>query len=91
MKFLKGYKGSFIYTQKRYGINQNIFYLFKLRKTGAEVFGNKIWWNNLRPIHATLYLLFSYLAINKNNNSWYVLLLDVIIGIIAFSIHHKLI
>ena len=73
------------------GLGFAIIYLFKLRKTGAEVFGNKIWWNDLRPIHATLYLLFSYLAINKNKNSWYVLLLDVIIGIIAFSIHHKLI
>ena len=73
------------------GLGFAIIYLFKLRKTGAEVFGNKIWWNNLRPIHATLYLLFSYLAINKNKNSWYVLLLDVTIGAIAFLNHHKLV
>ena len=26
-----------------------------LRKTGLEVFGDKIWWNNLRPIHGILY------------------------------------
>ena len=25
------------------------------RQTGAEVFGEKIWWNDLRPIHALLY------------------------------------
>ena len=31
MKFIKGYNGSFIFTQKRYGINKNIFSVFKLR------------------------------------------------------------
>ena len=31
MKLVKGHGGSFIYIQKRYGINQNIFSLFKLR------------------------------------------------------------
>ena len=45
------------------------FYLFLTgaRKTGAEVFGDKIWWNNLRPIHALLYFTFAYLAINQND------------------------
>jgi lipopolysaccharide/colanic/teichoic acid biosynthesis glycosyltransferase len=31
MKLLKGYGGNFIFIQKRYGIDQNIFSLFKLR------------------------------------------------------------
>ena len=31
MKLFKGHSGSFIYIQKRYGINQNVFSLFKLR------------------------------------------------------------
>ena len=73
------------------GLGFAIIYLFKLRKKGAEVFGNKIWWNDLRPIHSILYLLFSYLAILENNNSWYVLVIDVIIGSLAFLNHHKLI
>ena len=63
-------------------------YLTGIRKTGAEVFGEKIWWNNLRPLHAILYLLFSLNAINGNKNSWLYLLLDVFIGLIAFLIHH---
>jgi hypothetical protein len=63
-------------------------YLFGLRKTGAEVFGGKIWWNDLRPIHSILYFIFSYMAINKMNNSWKVLLLDVFIGFTAFIYHH---
>lgn len=60
------------------------------RKTGVEVFGDKIWWNNLRPIHGSLYLLFSYNAINGNKNSWIYLLVDVLFGLSAFLIHHFL-
>jgi hypothetical protein len=60
------------------------------RKTGAEVFGEKIWWNNLRPIHSILYFLFAYNAINGNNQSWIYLLIDVLIGLLSFLIHHHL-
>ncbi len=58
------------------------------RKRGGEVFGDIIWWNNLRPLHAILYLLFSYNAILKNNNAWIYLLIDVIIGLVSFLIFH---
>jgi len=58
------------------------------RKTGAETFGEKIWWNKLRPIHAILYGLFAYNAINKNKSSWIYLLIDVIIGLISFLGYH---
>jgi hypothetical protein len=66
------------------------FYLFfsGTRKTGMEVFGDKIWWNNLRPIHGSLYLLFAYNAITGNQNAWIYLLVDVIIGLISFLIFH---
>ena len=66
------------------------FYLFFTgsRKTGAEVFGDKIWWTNLRPVHGLLYLLFSYNAINGNLNAWIYLLVDVIIGLISFLGFH---
>jgi hypothetical protein len=63
-------------------------YITGLRKTGGEVFGDKIWWNDLRPIHALLYGLFAYYAINKNTNSWQFLLADVIIGLISFLSYH---
>jgi len=63
-------------------------YMGGYRKTGMEVFGKKIWWNNLRPIHAILYSIFSYLAIMKNNNSYIPLLMDVIIGLVSFIFHH---
>ena len=63
-------------------------YLTGSRQTGSEVFGDKIWWNNLRPLHALLYVLFAYNAIKGNPNSWIFLFLDVIIGLISFLIYH---
>jgi len=63
-------------------------YLTGTRKTGAEVFGEKIWWNNLRPVHSILYFLFAYNAIIGNKQSWIYLLVDVLIGLISFLIHH---
>ena len=64
-------------------------YLTGSRTTGAEVLGDKIWWNNLRPIHALLYFLFSYNAINGNKNAWKYLLIDVLIGLNSFMIFHS--
>jgi hypothetical protein len=63
-------------------------YLTGSRKTGAEVFGEEIWWNNLRPIHSILYFLFAYNAIIGNTQSWIYLLVDVLIGLISFLLHH---
>ena len=66
------------------------FYLFftGTRKTGPEVFGDKIWWNNLRPIHGLLYLLFAYNAITGNKFAWIYLLIDLIIGLVSFLGFH---
>ena len=65
-------------------------YFTDSRKTGAEVFGDKIWWNDLRPLHGMLYILFAYLAITKNSNAYIPLLIDVIIGLLAFLNYHFL-
>ena len=63
-------------------------YLTGSRETGAEVFGEKIWWNDLRPIHSILYFLFAYNAIMGNKLSWIYLLVDVLFGLVSFLIHH---
>jgi hypothetical protein len=63
-------------------------YLTGARKTGPEVFGDKIWWNSLRPIHGLLYLLFSYNAINGNKNAWIYLFIDALFGLTSFLIYH---
>lgn len=63
-------------------------YLTGSRQTGAEVFGDKIWWNDLRPIHSLLYFFFAYNAIIGNTKSWMYLLLDVVIGLVSFLFFH---
>jgi len=63
-------------------------YLSGTRNTGPEVFGKKIWWNNLRPIHSLLYLLFAYNAITGNTQAWVYLLIDVLLGLFAFLSFH---
>lgn len=59
------------------------------RQTGLEVGGGRIWWNNLRPLHAAMYLTFAYLAITGDTQyAWQVLAMDVIIGLGAFLTHY---
>jgi len=63
-------------------------YLSKSRNTGLGAFGEKIWWNHLRPVHSILYFLFAYNAIIDNKYSWIYLLADVLVGLISFFIYH---
>ena len=63
-------------------------YLTDSRKTGIEVGGKKIWWNKFRPLHGVLYLLFAIYAIKKESNSWIVLLLDILLGIVLYIINY---
>ena len=60
------------------------FYFSGTRTTGPEVLGGKIWWNNLRPVHATLYALFGLNAINGNRRAWIILLIDLLVGFTGF-------
>jgi hypothetical protein len=98
-----GTRTLFVYLAKNVNINYlrymgylsilpavGFFYLFLTdsRKTGLEVFGDKIWWNNLRPVHGLIYLLFAYNAIIGNNFAWIYLLVDVIIGLVSFLSFH---
>jgi hypothetical protein len=46
------------------------------------VFGEKIWWNHLRPIHSFLYFLFAYNARKENK------FVDVMLGLLSFLIFH---
>jgi hypothetical protein len=63
-------------------------FLTGTRKTGTEVFGDKIWWNDLRPVHSLLYFLFAYNAIYGNSYAWKFLLADVILGLVSFLYFH---
>ena len=57
------------------------------RTTGPETFGEKIWWNNLRPVHSIVYVLFAIGAIRGNRSAWIFLALDVLIGFTSWCIH----
>lgn len=57
------------------------------RTTGAEVFGDKIWWGNLRPVHAGLYLAFAALAFRGHRGAWVPLAIDVAVGLTAFVVN----
>ncbi len=66
-----------------------VIFWFNLRKTGPETMGDKIWWNALRPVHSLLYLIFGILAImGIQKYAWVVLLIDVMIGLLFFILHH---
>ncbi len=63
-------------------------YLTGSRQTGGETFGDKIWWNNLRPIHALFYFYFAYYAIGGFRYAWVCLFYDVILGLLSFLTFH---
>jgi hypothetical protein len=65
-------------------------YVTGSRKTGAETFGQPIWWNSLRPIHAFLYAWFAYKAISGHNDAWVPLAIDVVVALAAHVLHYHL-
>jgi small-conductance mechanosensitive channel len=59
------------------------------RKTGTKVIsGATVWWHSLRPVHAILYFLFAYYAINKKKNAWKILLINTLISFFAWYLHY---
>ena len=64
-------------------------YVLGLRKTGKGFAGGDIWWTQMRPIHGTLYLLFSLYAIHSHTFAWCILLIDALIGLTAGLYHYK--
>lgn len=69
----------------------SIIYIFGLRKTGIEVDNENIWWDWLRPVHAMLFAGFAIAAMKEDTKykAWVILALDLILGVIAWSKHHK--
>jgi hypothetical protein len=64
-----------------------LFFTGVRNKVGA--FGEKIWWKNLRLVHALLYSLFAYFAITGNRDAWIYLLMDALVGLVAFLWVHS--
>lgn len=74
---------TFLFITMMIGVGFWTIYGMGWRKTGMEVGGGKIWWNSLRPVHGTNYLLFTLLAYMGWKYAWVFLLIDVVIGIVA--------
>ena len=58
------------------------------RNTGPEVFGSKIWWQNLRPVHALLWAGFAYQALHGIPSAYRFIAVDTLVGLSAFLYHH---
>jgi hypothetical protein len=71
------------------GVGFWTIYMMDWRKTGIEVGGEKIWWNSLRPVHGTIYLLFTLLAFMGYKEAWLFLLADTFIGLAAYFHHYS--
>lgn len=57
-------------------------YIMKTRKVGA--FHNKVWWDSLRPVHASLFLFTSIALFYKYKYSYMFLLLDTFISVLGY-------
>ena len=76
------------------GLSFMYLYFIGNKKADAQLewLGDKkIWWNELRPIHGSLYLLFAVYAIKQKNFAWILLLIDVTIGLLSWLLHHNII
>jgi hypothetical protein len=61
------------------------------RKVGPETQGAPIWWNILRPVHGVLWALIAYFSWNMDREVvWRLLLADVCMGLVSFSLYHSL-
>lgn len=59
------------------------------RQSGPEVFGGRIWWNALRPLHAAMYIAFAVATIGwQSPHAWKFLAADVVLGFSAFLWYH---
>jgi hypothetical protein len=63
-------------------------YVTKSRMTGMETYGQPIWWHELRIVHFLFHLSFIIMVYTTPRFAFIPLLLDVIVGTIAFLTHH---
>jgi hypothetical protein len=66
------------------GISFVYLYLSNSRLKAPEA-GGETWWKNLRPIHGMLYITAGIYALKKDRTVGILLLVDVIVGLLAFA------
>lgn len=74
------------------GIGFLVIFVTGARRTGPETFGEEaIWWNSLRVVHGSLYLIAAFLAWSgSDTRAWAAVATDAAIGLLAFIAHHGL-
>ena len=53
------------------------------------VFGGKVWWASMRPVHACIYLVFAAMAFAKVPQAYMVLGFDALVGLVAGVAHYQ--
>lgn len=69
-----------------FGLSFIYQYISKYRKKGA--FGQTIWWDYLRIVHAFIFIYVSILIYYKNMNFIPLLISDALISLIGHIFHH---
>lgn len=67
-----------------------LYLYFTNSRLNAPEAGGITWWSHLRLIHGLLYLAAAIYALQGKDIVWIPLLIDVIFGLSAFTIHHGL-
>ena len=68
-----------------------MIWLGDLRPVGLESSapGGRVWWNDLRPVHAALWAAFAWSAWHgAQETAWRALAADVALGLAAWTVHH---
>ena len=66
------------------------FFGNKTADSQLQWLGDKmIWWNQLRIVHAMIFILFAIYSIQKKSYAWILLLIDVFIGLSAWLLHNN--
>lgn len=69
------------------GCGFTYYYFSGTRTIGPETFGELIWWNDLRIVHAFNFFTFAFLCFFKPNIAYIPLVIDVIIGFISWLLY----
>lgn len=71
-----------------FGLGIGFLWLTKMRTSGA--FREKIWWDDLRPVHALTFLFVSYASFRGMRGwAWKMVVADVVISLVAFINKHQ--
>ena len=63
-------------------------YILQTRKSGLETLGAPIWWDYMRPVHISFYLMAALMCLRGKNEAYIPVVIDTVMGIAAFIHHH---